>query len=77
VTSSIFYVSSFPGGKVEDSDATRSHTALRECEEELGISRDKIEVWAELQEIPDRVNIIFFKESALLVLNSVFPKMEL
>lgn len=45
---------SFPGGKVDDTDATRSHTAIRECEEELGIKRDKIDVWAELQHFPDR-----------------------
>ncbi|XP_066929903.1 mitochondrial coenzyme A diphosphatase NUDT8-like [Clytia hemisphaerica] len=45
---------SFPGGKVDDTDASRSHTAVRECVEELGINRDKIDVWVELQEFPDR-----------------------
>uniref|UniRef100_A0A7M5UTG8 Nudix hydrolase domain-containing protein n=1 Tax=Clytia hemisphaerica TaxID=252671 RepID=A0A7M5UTG8_9CNID len=44
----------FPGGKVDDTDASRSHTAVRECVEELGINRDKIDVWVELQEFPDR-----------------------
>ena len=47
---------SFPGGKVDASDDSRSHTAIRECEEELGIRRDQVDVWAELQHFPDRVS---------------------
>lgn len=35
---------SFPGGKHETSDKTIQYTALRECEEEVGIVRDKIQV---------------------------------
>ena len=53
-------VFSFPGGKVDDNDSSPTYTALRECEEELGIVPDKVEVWAELQGIPDRVNILKF-----------------
>ena len=39
---------SFPGGRYEDSDANMIHTALRETEEEIGLSRDAVEVIGEL-----------------------------
>ena len=35
---------SFPGGKVDPQDKTIEETALRECEEELGIPKSKIRV---------------------------------
>lgn len=35
---------SFPGGRVDEADPDRATTALREAEEELGLSRDRIEV---------------------------------
>lgn len=35
---------SFPGGRVEKHDATIIDTALRECQEEIGLSQDKIEI---------------------------------
>ncbi len=35
---------SFPGGRVEDHDADPIDTALRETEEEIGLTRDPIEV---------------------------------
>ncbi len=38
----------FPGGKVENYDKNSMETALRECEEEIGISRDTIEVLGKL-----------------------------
>ena len=34
----------FPGGKVENSDASMMHTALRETEEEIGVKQNHIEV---------------------------------
>lgn len=42
---------SFPGGKTETQDKTYLDTALRETEEEIGISMDKIEIIRSLTEI--------------------------
>lgn len=41
---------SFPGGRVEDSDLSPTHTALRETEEEIGLSRERIEILGFLPE---------------------------
>ncbi len=39
---------SFPGGRVEESDASPEDAALRETEEEIGLKRDRIEVMGRL-----------------------------
>jgi 8-oxo-dGTP pyrophosphatase MutT (NUDIX family) len=41
---------SFPGGRVEDTDADRVETALRETEEETGLSRARVSVLGILPE---------------------------
>jgi 8-oxo-dGTP pyrophosphatase MutT (NUDIX family) len=41
---------SFPGGRVEESDSTPEHTALREAEEEVGIPGDRVEILGRLPE---------------------------
>lgn len=41
----------FPGGRYEDSDKTVEETAFREIEEEIGISRDKIELLGRISDI--------------------------
>jgi len=41
---------SFPGGRVEERDADRAATALREAEEETGLARDRVQV---LGHLPD------------------------
>ena len=41
----------FPGGKVEQEDINIEATALRETEEEVGVSRDTVSVLKELTEI--------------------------
>ena len=42
---------SFPGGKRDESDATMMHCALRETEEEIGVSMQQIEVLGELTQL--------------------------
>lgn len=41
---------SFPGGRVEEADATPLDTALRETEEEIGLTRNHVEVLGYLPE---------------------------
>ncbi|MBS1144600.1 MAG: hydrolase [Proteobacteria bacterium] len=41
---------SFPGGRVEAEDLSPSHTALRETEEEIGLSRERIDILGFLPE---------------------------
>ncbi len=41
---------SFPGGRVEADDASPIHTALRETEEEIGLTRERIDVLGFLPE---------------------------
>jgi 8-oxo-dGTP pyrophosphatase MutT (NUDIX family) len=50
---------SFPGGRVEASDAHREETALRETEEEIGLTRDRVRLLGRLPdyEIPSGFRI--------------------
>ncbi len=41
---------SFPGGKKEDTDESLLATALRETNEEIGLSSSSLEVWGELDQ---------------------------
>src|SRR3990172_3342498 len=43
---------SFPGGSYEDEDETLLNTALRECDEEIGLAAKDIEVLGELDDFP-------------------------
>ena len=45
---------SFPGGIVETWDASRLETALRECEEEIGLPADRVEVLGTLDDTETR-----------------------
>lgn len=42
---------SFPGGRIEKSDSDFEHTALRECEEEIGVFQKDIQVLRQLSDI--------------------------
>ena len=39
---------SFPGGKVDETDRDRPHTALREAEEEIGLPQDRVSLMGQL-----------------------------
>jgi len=65
---------SFPGGKVDDGDASIVDTALRESEEEIGLFRDQVEVWGWMPPISNNYkstpvvgHIPSFSESSLRV----------
>ena len=48
---------SFPGGRVEEGDASPEDTALRESEEEIGLTRDRVELIGRL--VPRRTGTGF------------------
>ena len=48
---------SFPGGKRDPEDNSIVDTAVREMEEELGLERSCVQVWAQMPAFPDRVSI--------------------
>lgn len=41
---------SFPGGRVDEGDASRAHTALREAQEETGLTSDRVQLIGQLPE---------------------------
>jgi 8-oxo-dGTP pyrophosphatase MutT (NUDIX family) len=43
---------SFPGGSIDDEDASPIEAALREAEEEIGLGRDQVRVIGELDSVP-------------------------
>ena len=53
----ILYINSFsfPGGKKDPEDSSLIETAIREMDEELGLDKRHVEVWALMPTIPDRV----------------------
>ena len=44
---------SLPGGAVDSVDESLAEAAIREAEEELGIPREKCDVWGCLSPLPD------------------------
>lgn len=63
---------SFPGGRVEDADATPEETALRETEEEIGLHRRHVEL---LGALPDYLTGTGFRVTPVVGL--VTPPFEL
>jgi 8-oxo-dGTP pyrophosphatase MutT (NUDIX family) len=47
---------SFPGGSIDDTDATAEHAALREAKEELGLQIDRWRILGELDAVPTFVS---------------------
>lgn len=41
----------FPGGRKDPEDLSMAHTALRECEEEIGVSRHSIKIFKAMSEL--------------------------
>jgi 8-oxo-dGTP pyrophosphatase MutT (NUDIX family) len=44
---------SFPGGKSDPGDKDAIDTALRETQEELGISRTNVDIWGASKQVSD------------------------
>jgi 8-oxo-dGTP pyrophosphatase MutT (NUDIX family) len=63
---------SFPGGRVEAGDASPAHTALREAEEEIGLSPGRVEV---IGYLPDYLTVTGFRVTPVVAL--VTPPFEL
>lgn len=56
---------SFPGGRVEADDASPAHTALREAEEEIGLSSTHVEV---IGYLPDHLTVTGFRMTPVVAL---------
>ena len=56
----VIFSCSFPGGMSDPGDSDLTHTALRECEEELGIPQDLIQIWGQMPPLPSRVRNLLY-----------------
>lgn len=59
----------FPGGRIDASDPSARHTAVRETCEELGIQESSIEVWGGLDYLVTPFNLIIYPFVAVLDVN--------
>lgn len=61
---------SFPGGRHDPKlDATMKDTALRECEEEIGVRKDSIEILGQLDDVPTMTGYIITPVVGFLTIN--------
>lgn len=58
---------SFPGGRAEPGDPTPEFTALREAQEEIGVSRERVEIVARLPDYCTRTGFCVAPVVGLLV----------
>ncbi|MBL8379298.1 MAG: CoA pyrophosphatase [Burkholderiales bacterium] len=63
---------SFPGGRAEDGDRDAAETALREAGEEVGLTRDRVEV---IGELPEYLTVTNYRVTPVVAL--VHPPFEL
>ena len=69
---------SFPGGKKDPEDESVIETAVREMEEEMGLEKSRVQVWAQMPAMPDRVIVTsVFKVNGLNPVISKYPNMYL
>ncbi len=61
---------SFPGGRIENGESARE-AAIRETEEELGISRDQIELFGQIDYLVPLFNIALYPFVGYLKINSL------
>jgi|SRR6056297_293899 len=61
---------SFPGGRIENGESARE-AAIRETEEELGISRDQIEMFGQIDYLVPLFNIALYPFVGYLKINSL------
>jgi 8-oxo-dGTP pyrophosphatase MutT (NUDIX family) len=64
---------SFPGGAQDPSDADLVTTALRETEEEIGLQREHVEVWGQLDDIVTISNFIVTPYVGLVTRAGPYP----
>ncbi|MGM0446599.1 MAG: NUDIX hydrolase [Bacillota bacterium] len=61
---------SFPGGRIENGETARE-AAIRETEEELGITRDQIEIFGQIDYLVPLFNIALYPFVGYLKINSL------
>lgn len=67
---------SFPGGKMETFDASLQETALRETEEEVGITKDKIQIIKPFSELYIPPSNFLVSPFMGITTEAIFPKID-
>ena len=64
---------SLPGGARDPEDETLMHTALRELEEEIGVSPEHVEVYGRLDDFVTRTNFVMAPYVAAITQPGIYP----